>query len=64
MIIIDNKLAKWVKTFEDSPLHSQLHLKLKPIYCMLYRNVIKMALFAIKKGRFQMDNIDILNIIR
>ena len=57
----DIKIHFWL--FEDSPLHCQLHLKLKPIHCIFYINVIKVALFAIKSGGFQIDVIDILDII-
>ena len=37
--------------------------KMEPIHCIFYRNVVKLALFAIKNGGFQTDIIDILDII-
>ena len=75
MTIINNKLAnKFVSKLQINKnisrqsiafkLHlHQLHSKLKPIHCIFYRNVIKVALFAIKNGGSQIDIIDILDII-
>ena len=40
-----------------------LTFKMEPIHCIFYRNVVKLALFAIKNGGFQTDIIDILDII-
>ena len=52
-----------MQTLEDNPLHCQLNLKLKPRHCIFYRNIIKVPLFAIKTGGFQIDILDILDIM-